>query len=57
MYKLIYNLTNKAKTKAKSIEQNVINNKEELLKTNPHTSIYKILDTIEKFANDYENNV
>lgn len=53
MYKLIYNLTDKAKTKAKSIEQSVINNKEELLKTNPHTSIYKILDAIDKFENDY----
>lgn len=53
MYKLIYNLTDKAKTKAKSIEQSVINNKEELLKTNFHTSIYKILDAIDKFENDY----
>ena len=51
MYKLIYNLTDKAKTRAKSIEQNVINNKEELLKTNPHTSIYKILDAINEFKN------
>lgn len=53
MYKLIYNLTDKAKIRAKSIEQNVINNKEELLKTNFNTSIYKILDAIDKFENDY----
>ena len=51
MYNLIYNLTDKAKTRAKVIEQNVISNKEELLKTNPHTSIYKILDAINEFKN------
>lgn len=49
IYKTIENETNYARTKAKYIEKQVINNKEDLLKTNPHTSIYKILDAVDEY--------
>lgn len=51
MYKIIKNTTPSARNTAKSIEQQINNNKEDLLTSNPHTSIYKILDTIDKFNN------
>lgn len=51
MYKIIKNTTTNARNTAKLIEQQINNNKEDLLTSNPHTSIYKILDTIDKFNN------
>lgn len=51
MYKIIKGSTDKARGTAKSIEQKIIKNKEDLLSSNPHTSIYKILDVIDKFNN------
>lgn len=51
MYKMINNLTSSARNTAKTIEQQAIKNKEDLFKLNPHTSIYKILDTIDEFNN------
>ena len=49
MYKIIKNDTNKARNTAKSIEQQATKNNEDLLKANPHTSIYKVLDAIDEF--------
>lgn len=49
MYKIIKNSTNKAKNIAQLLEQQTIKNKEDLLSSNPHTSIFKILNAIEEF--------
>ena len=49
IYKIIKNHTNEAKIIAKSLEQRAIGDGEELIKANPHTSIYKILDAIDYF--------
>lgn len=49
MYNIIKNQTNDARRLAQSFEEQVINNHEDLLKANPHTSIYKILDAIDDF--------
>ena len=49
MYNIISPYTNKAKEVAKALEERAINNGEDLIKTNPHTSIYKILDVIDDF--------
>ena len=49
MYKIINKSTNKARSIAKHFEQQIIRNKENLLESNPHTSIYKILDAIDEF--------
>lgn len=49
MYNIIKNNVTRAKKTAFNLEQSVIKNKEELLKSNPHTSVYKILDAIEEF--------
>ena len=51
MYKIIKNSTDKARSIAQFIEQQIIRNNEELLSSNPHTSIYKILDAIDEFNN------
>ena len=51
MYKIIKNSTDNARSTAQSFEQQVIRNKEDLLSSNPHTSIYKILDAIDEFNN------
>lgn len=51
MYKIIKNLTNNARSTAKSLEQQIIKDNEDLLSSNPHTSIYKILDAIDEFNN------
>ncbi len=51
MYKIIKNSTNNAKNTAKFFEQQTLKNKEDLLSSNPHTSIYKILDVIDEFNN------
>ena len=51
MYKVIYNLTDNARKIAKTIEEKICLNNEDLLCSNPHTSIYKILDVIDEFNN------
>ena len=51
MYKIIKDSTDKARSIARFIEQQIIRNNEELLSSNPHTSIYKILDAIDEFNN------
>ena len=51
MYKIIKDSTDNARSAAQSFEQQVIRNKEDLLSSNPHTSIYKILDAIDEFNN------
>lgn len=51
MYKIIKDSTDNARSTAQSFEQQIIKNKEDLLSSNPHTSIYKILDVIDEFNN------
>ena len=51
MYKIIKDSTNNARSTAQSLEQQIIRNNEDLLSSNPHTSIYKILDAIDEFNN------
>ena len=51
MYKIIKDSTDNARSTAQSLEQQIIRNKEDLLSSNPHTSIYKILDVIDEFNN------
>lgn len=51
MYKLIKDSTDNARSIAQSLEQQIIRNNEDLLSSNPHTSIYKILDAIDEFNN------
>ena len=49
MYNKIKNQTDYARSTAQSIEQQIIKDGNELLKSNPHSSIYKILDAIDDF--------
>ena len=49
MYKIIKDSTEKARRTASSIEQQVIKNNIDLLSSNPHTSIYLILNAIDDF--------
>lgn len=49
MYKIIKNMTDNARSNARSLERAIIRNNEDLLKSNPHTSIYKVLDVINEF--------
>ena len=51
MYKIIKDSTENARSTAQSLEQQIIRNNEDLLSSNPHTSIYKILDVIDEFNN------
>lgn len=51
MYKIIKDSTDNARSTAQSLEQQIIRNNEILLSSNPHTSIYKILDVIDDFNN------
>ena len=51
MYKIIKNSRDNARNTAKFFEQQTLKNKENLLSSNPHTSIYKILDVIDEFNN------
>lgn len=51
MYKIIKESTDNARSTAQSLEQQVIRNKDDLLSSNQHTSIYKILDAIDEFNN------
>lgn len=51
MYNMINGSTDSARMTAKTIDHHILKNKEELLVSNPHTSIYKILDAIDDFNN------
>lgn len=51
MYKIIKDSTDNARSTAQSFEQQIIRNNEDLLSSNPHTSIYKILNAIDEFNN------
>ncbi len=51
MHKIIKNSTANARGTAQLLEQKIIRNNEDLLNSNPHTSIYKILDAIDEFNN------
>ncbi len=51
MHKIIENSTDNARGTAQLLEQKIIKNSEDLLSSNPHTSIYKILDAIDEFNN------
>lgn len=51
MYKIIKESTDSARGTAKGIEEQIIKNNEDLLSSNPHTGIYKILDAIDEFNN------
>lgn len=51
MYNKIKNQTDDARSTAQSIEQQIIKDGEDLLKSNPHSSVYKILDAIDEFNN------
>lgn len=51
MYKIIKDSIDNARSTAQFLEQQIIMNKEDLLSSNPHTSIYKILDAIDEFNN------
>lgn len=49
MYKIIKDFTNNARNISESFEKKIIKNNEDLLKANPHSSIYKILDAIDEY--------
>ncbi len=51
MYKIIKDSTENARSTAQSYKQQIIRNKEDLLSSNRHTSIFKILDAIDDFNN------
>ena len=51
MYDKIKNQTNNARSTANSIEQQIIKDEGDLLRSNPHSSIYRILDAIDEFNN------
>ena len=51
MYNKIKNQTADARSTAQSIEQQIIKDGKDLLKSNPHSSVYKILDAIDEFYN------
>lgn len=51
MYKIIKDRTNNARNTTQLLEKQIIKNKEDLLNSNPHTSIYKILNVIDEFNN------
>ena len=51
MYNIIKNKKDAARSTAQSIEQQIIKDGDDLLKSNPHSSVYKILDAIDEFNN------
>ena len=51
IYEKIKDSTDKARKIARSLELRIIKNNEDLLKANPHTSVYRILDAIDEFNN------
>ena len=56
MYQIIKKNTKKAKVNAKHLEESIVKKKEELFESNPHTSIYKILDAIDELNEPLNNN-
>lgn len=51
MYRITNNKIEEARKIAETLEKGIIDNKEDLLISNPHTSVYKILDAIDEFNN------
>ena len=51
MYKVIKDSTESARKTAKLIEKQYIKENDDFINANPHTSIYKILDTTNEFNN------
>ena len=51
MYKIINGREQNAKKVAQSLEQNIIKNGDDLLFSNPHTNVYRIIDAIVEFNN------
>ena len=51
MYVKIINRTKDARSTAQSIEYQIIKDGEDLLKSNPHSSVFKILDAVDEFNN------
>ena len=49
MYKIIKDSTLNAKDNAYSLEKRIIKNNEDLISSNPHSSVYKIIDAIDEF--------
>ena len=54
MYKVIKSSTDNTRAIAQSLEEKINRNKEELISSNPHSSIYKILDVIDIFNNNFK---
>ena len=52
MYQSIIEMLEEAKKTALNIEQKAKNDNEDLFRSNPHTSIYKIIVAIEKYKNN-----
>ena len=49
MYQSIIKTLEEAKATALNIEQEIKNNNGDLFKSNPHTSVYKIISAIEEY--------
>lgn len=49
MYKMIKDFTDRTRSTAQSLEQQMIRHHGDLLSSNPHTSVYQILDAIDEF--------
>ena len=52
MYQSIIEMLEEAKKTALNIEQKAKNDNKDLFRSNPHTSIYKIIVAIEKYKNN-----
>ena len=52
MYQIIIEMLEEAKKTALNIDQKIINDNEDLFRSNPHTSIYKIIVAIEEYKNN-----
>lgn len=52
MYQSIIEMLEEAKKTALNIDQKIINDNEDLFRSNPHTSIYKIIVAIEGYKNN-----
>lgn len=52
MYQSVIEMLEEAKKTALNIDQKIINDNEDLFRSNPHTSIYKIIVAIEEYKNN-----
>lgn len=52
MYQSIIEMLEEARKTALNIDQKIINDNEDLFRSNPHTSIYKIIVAIEEYKNN-----